>query len=119
MSQGLSLIEEFNQRVIKAHNFHYENNPDGLIDRSKTASPNGNQIYHFYSNGEITFQKGAWAYRQRSEFNLEYSLNNSKNFAFKFVNLAADNITYAILTQNECENFRKEMEEIIKKSGKK
>jgi len=37
-------------------------------------SPNGNTIYHIYSDGEITEQKGGWAYLQRSERSLEYTI---------------------------------------------
>ena len=34
----------------------------------KDESPNGNTIYHIYNDGEITYQKGGWAYLQRSVF---------------------------------------------------
>jgi hypothetical protein len=107
-------IIDFNQRVIDAHNAHYTNNPDGLIDRSKNASPNGNQIYHLYSSGEITYQKGAWAYLQRSEFHCEYDISGARKLPFKFVKDAADGTTYAILTQEECKQFREEMKKYIK-----
>lgn len=40
-------------------------NPD-LV--KPTESPNGNWIYHIYSDGEITNQKGGWAYLKRSVF---------------------------------------------------
>ena len=107
-------IVDFNQRVIDAHNAHYTNNPYGLIDHSKNASPNGNHIYHLYSNGEITFQKGAWAYMQRSEFNKDYQLSGARKIPFKFVKEAADGTTYAILTYEECKLFREEMQSYIK-----
>ena len=44
-------------------------NPSLVI---KTESPNANTIYHVYSDGEITYQKGGWAYLQRSVFTLVY-----------------------------------------------
>lgn len=31
-------------------------------------SPNGNTVYHIYDDGKITYQKGGFAYMQRSEF---------------------------------------------------
>ena len=34
----------------------------------KDESPNGNTIYHIHNDGEITYQKGGWAYLQRSVF---------------------------------------------------
>ena len=40
------------------------NNPK-LIDTN--MSPLENTIYHLYSDGEITEQKGSWAYGQRNE----------------------------------------------------
>ncbi len=107
-------INEFNQRVINAHNEHYKNSPSGLIDKSTDASPNGNTIWHLYSDGTITFQKGAWAYGRRSEFTDSYSFNN-KGIPFKFVLEAADDTTYAILTNEECKQFREEMVKLLGK----
>ena len=108
----LDIINQFNERVIAAHNAHYINCPAGLIDTSNNASPNGNQIYHLYSNGEITYQKGAWAYLKRSEFNLSYEITESKKLPFKFIIEAEDNTTYAILTKEECIYFAEEMKKI-------
>jgi hypothetical protein len=112
MSNELEIINNFNERVISAHNAHYEKSPSGLIDTGANASPNGNQIYHFYSNGEITFQKGAWAYLQRSEFNHTYGIPEAKYFPFKFLKEAADGTTYVILTKEECLSFAEEMKQI-------
>lgn len=102
-------IADFNQRVINTHHSHYINNPHGLIDTTKNASPNCNLIYHLYSNGEITCQKGAWAYLQRSEFTLENGISVAKKLPFQFVNNAQDGTTYAILTYEECKLFREEL----------
>lgn len=107
------MIEAFNAKVVAAHNYHYTYNDSGLIDTTVNASPNGNIIYHLYSNGEITYQKGAWAYPKRSEFNHTYEIRNARKFPFKFVKEAADGTTYAILTKEECIQFADEMKEII------
>ena len=112
MSNELQMINEFNERVIASHNAHYETSLSGLIDTSSSASPNGNLIYHLYSNGEITYQKGAWAYPKRSEFNRAYSIYRAKQLPFKFVKEAADGATYAILTKEECDVFAEEMKQI-------
>lgn len=107
-------IEEFNQRVINAHHSHYIDGKNELIDTSANASPNGNQIYHLYSSGEITHQKGAWAYLQRSEFHCEYDIPCARKMPFKFVKEAADGTTYVVLTEEECKQFREEMKKYIK-----
>ena len=46
-------------------------------------APNGNTIYHLYSDGQITYQKGGFAYLQRSEFDL-------KDCIYKTLNLDVD-----------------------------
>lgn len=111
-------IEEFNKRVVDAHNSHYKNGQNELIDTNPNASPNANQIYHFYSNGEITCQKGAWAYLQRSEFNREYAILGARNYPFKFIEEGEHGKTYAILTEEECYEFRKKMEDIMSRLKK-
>ena len=58
-------MEELKELIDKCHN------PDLVI---RDESPNGNTIYHIYSDGEITEQKGGWAYLQRSERTLHYCL---------------------------------------------
>ena len=110
---AIDLINEFNRKVIISHNSHYKNNPQGLIEYSRNASPNGNQIYHLYSNGEITYQKGAWVYLQRTEFNMKYEVECARSMPFQFVKKASNNTTYAILTEEETLAFREEMKKII------
>jgi hypothetical protein len=111
----LELIEEakkINAEVIAAHHKHYEGSPQGLIDTSPNASPNGNLIYHLYSDGTVTFQKGAYAYLQRSEFTDKSKLYPEKplnDLNYSFVKKAADGTTYAILTEGECLQFRARM----------
>jgi hypothetical protein len=111
-------IEEFIQRVLMAHNVHYRNNINGLIDKRPEASPNGNIIWHLYSDGKVTYQKGAWAYRQRSEFTECYSIDEISRLPlpFKFLLEADYKKTYVILTKEECMQFRKEMEELVRNS---
>jgi hypothetical protein len=108
------MVEEFNARIKKAHYDHYIDGSSGLIDSNINASPNTNQIYHLYSTGKITHQKGAWAYLERSEFDVKGNIFGAKNMAFKFP-LNQEDISYAILTQEECNTFRKEMENMVSK----
>lgn len=113
MSESVEItIEKLNEMIIDAHNAHYLTSKTGLI--MPNESPNGNTIYHLYSDGSITYQKGGWAYRQRSEFNYKYKIDNaSDSFIFPFT--AADDTTYVILTIEECEKFRKMMIDVLKK----
>ena len=111
----MEAIELFNQSVIDAHNAHYTKNPGGLIDSSPNASPNENMIWHLYSDGQVTMQKGAYAYRNRSEFTIHSEILGIKEHKFTFVKKAADDTTYAILTQQECIQFRNKMLELVSK----
>ena len=103
----LDIIKDLNIRIINAHNAHHKDGVCDLIDRSPSASPNGNQIYHLYSDGEITYQKGAWSYLQRSEFIQEPKIN-VKSGTFSFPMNSNDN-NYVVLTMEECYAFRNEM----------
>lgn len=73
---GVNLMEEnenlhffktkkLNEEIVKAHNAHIKNGNNELIDVN--MQPNENIVYHLYSNGIITHQKGSYAYLQRSE----------------------------------------------------
>jgi len=104
-------IKSLNEEIINAHNKHYETSKTGLV--IPTESPNGNIIYHLYSDGSITYQKGGWAYRQRSEFDNTPPLTNYKMLNFEFPKKTNDETTYVILTYNECKNFRIRMFELI------
>jgi hypothetical protein len=58
--------------------------------------PNGNLIYHLYNDGEITQQKGGYAYKQRTEFTMEMPIKNildPNNFPMK-----VNDFGYAIMT---------------------
>jgi len=111
-------VEDLNAKVIAAHHAHYEKSPHGLIDTSENASPNENTIYHLYNDGEITQQKGAYAYLQRSEFDIYDGFLGKyhfEQFPFDFVVKARTPFTYAVLTLEECIQFRKEMYAIVQK----
>lgn len=108
-----SEIEQLNAVIIAAHNKHYDDSPTGLVNPNE--SPNGNLIYHLYSTGEISFQKGGSAYMQRSEFTLLSDIRNYQKLALKFPKRTADGSTYAILTEEECNKFRIQMSELIQK----
>lgn len=108
----MSDIKSLNEEIINAHQKHYETSPTGLI--IPTESPNGNLIYHLYSDGTITYQKGGWAYGQRNVFESHCALHNYKILCLEFPKTAADETTYVILTKDECINFRNRMAELIK-----
>lgn len=70
-------------------------------------SPNGNIIYHIYSDGEVTYQKGGFAYLQRSEFNENYmTCKNKYNNLFP---IKLGEFTYAIVTQQDALKIQKMM----------
>ena len=46
----------------------------------KEEQPNENIIYHLYSDGTITRQKGGWAYGNRSTIDIEYEIIKPKTF---------------------------------------
>jgi len=72
-------------------------------------SPNGNIIYHIYSDGEITSQKGGWAYLQRSEFTSLYALQLKKKYYDLFPIKHSANISYAIVTEKDANTIRQMM----------
>ncbi len=101
-------------RIIASHNAHYENAPkgwSGLIDcrNAPDTSPNGNIIYHLYSTGEVTSQKGAWAYLNRNEFTILSEIQPKPKHNYVFPNKIDDTMSYAVLTYGEAEMFRQEM----------
>jgi hypothetical protein len=104
-------LESLNSSIINAHNKHYETSPTGLIQLDE--SPNGNIIYHLYSTGEISQQKGGSAYLHRSEFTLHSMLTGYRKLALVLPNKAEYDYTYAILTRAECEQFRNLMLQLL------
>jgi hypothetical protein len=105
--------KQLNELITDAHNWHYISSPSGLVNPNDP--PNGNHIYHLYSTGEISFQKGGWAYLQRNECVLEGRLSNYQKLGLKLPKESIDGCTYAILTKEECTTFREQMIELIKK----
>ena len=70
-------------------------------------APNSNIIYHIYQDGEITSQKGSWAYGRRSEFTLHYPIHGyTNNFIFP---LNRGKFGYAIVTEENASLIRKMM----------
>jgi hypothetical protein len=104
--------KQLNELINDVHNWHYISSPTGLVNPKE--SPNGNQIYHLYSTGEISFQKGGWAYLQRSECITDGKLSSYQKIDLRLPKEAADGSTYAILTREECIKFRAQMVELIK-----
>ena len=68
-------------------------------------SPNSNRIYHIYSDGEITYQKGGFAYLHRSEFTVKPALQNLKH-SFTFPINRSNDTSYAIVTLINAELIR-------------
>ncbi len=108
-SEALAL----NLIILEAHKKHYEGSPTGLVNPKE--SPNGNIIYHLYSDGEITFQKGGWAYLARSEFSREPTIGRHRELQMKFPNELERGLSYVILTKEECTYFRSKMIELLEK----
>jgi len=109
-----SQIAQLNAEIIEAHNKHYETCPTGLWQPNE--SPNGNHMYHLYSDGEITSQKGGWAYGQRSVFQWSSPVPGIKKLKFDFPKKHQQvEETYVILTEKECNEFRYQMIELLKK----
>lgn len=109
-----SQIAQLNAEIVAAHDKHYETCPTGLWKPNE--SPNGNTMYHLYVDGEITYQKGGWAYGQRSVFPSCSPVPGIKNLKFDFPK-KHHNVeeTYAILTEQECIDFRNKMIDLFKK----
>ena len=85
-----SSLEQIKIAIDKSHN------PNLVIH---DESPNGNIIYHLYCDGKITYQKGGWAYLQRSEF-IEKNASCKKNYLNLFP-IIKFNYSYAIVTQED------------------
>lgn len=101
------IVYAINIEVYSMFKAHLKNGHSELIRIDQ--SPNENRIYHLYSDGEITHQKGSYAYQCRSEFCLEPSVT-SGNSPFTFPYQAGNPLyTYAILTEEECRAMRAKM----------
>ncbi len=96
-------LEQIKNAIDKSHN--------PLLVNPK-ESPNSNIIYHLYSSGEITYQKGGWAYLQRSEFTDKY-VSCKKNYVDIFP-LKINSRSYAIVTQEDAIKISNMMQEYDK-----
>lgn len=93
-------MEEIKNLIELSHN-------PSLIDVN--LSPNENTIYHIYSDGEITEQKGGLAYGRRSERTIFNSLYKSLPFDFfpNFItNHLGDKHGFAIVTYDDALKIR-------------
>ncbi len=101
MSATEELIKLNNDIIEASKKYILPNNTCSLINSEE--SPNANIIYHLYSDGEITSQKGGWAYGQRSVFTsasrVIYDDEIKKYFTFHYV----------VLPYEECREFRERM----------
>ncbi len=76
-------------------------------------APNENIIYHLYSDGTITRQKGGKVYGQRSVIDLEsYCLKPNTFFTFP-VKGQYEGDTYCILTLEDCKKVKDLMNEFL------
>jgi len=79
----------------------------------KEQQPNENIIYHLYSDGTITRQKGAWAYGKRSVSDIAYEIVKPNTY-FTFPNVGENQgDTYAIMTLEDCYKVRNLMNELL------
>jgi hypothetical protein len=89
-----------------------KNHDKSLVN--KELAPNDNIIYHIYNDGEITEQKGSWAYLARTERTLENGISNNFNsniFPIKSIYDDKNMYGYAIMSKNNCYELRKLMQE--------
>jgi hypothetical protein len=98
-------LNDINSRIVAA------NNPS-LVNIKET--PIKNIIYHLYNNGQITSQKGGWAYSCLGETtNYKFRIINNAKMYFRFPNIMPDGTSYAVLTENQCIEFYKEMNDCL------
>ena len=98
---------------IKKHiNTIVSNLHNPLIIDSK-LQPNENIIYHLYSDGTVTRQKGGWAYKRRTVTDIMYQIIKPNTF-FTFP-LKGDNDgdTYAILLYEDCIKIRNIINDLL------
>jgi hypothetical protein len=107
-----SKIQQLNAEICELHNSHYKDSPSGLLQPQET--PNSNTIYHLYCDGEITYQKGGFAYLLRTEFSLARELyDNFRESPYSFPKKNMNGYSYAILTEKECREMRKKMADYL------
>ncbi len=88
-------VTELEQFITSCHN------PNLVI---RDESPNANTIYHVYSDGEVSEQKGGFAYLQRTErviFPDKFPNKYSHIFPLKRTNDYGKTFGYAIVTLSD------------------
>ena len=105
------MLDDLNKKINTSHNNHYINNVCSLIKVDE--APNDNIIYHFYNDGEITNQKGGFAYKLRSEFTYKPRLLSVNNSILKLPITIKNDISYAILTKEECDYYYNKLKNIV------
>ena len=112
------IIENIYRLIIEYHN------PE-LV--KPNDSPNSNIITHIYSDGEITEQKGGFAYLKRSERTTKCPISNIDNGNLKKINLKFDitkfpkikdngsrsKFGYAIVLEKHANEIRNEMLKLL------
>jgi hypothetical protein len=102
---NISKITEVNTRIVIA------NNP-ALVNT--VEAPINNIVYHLYNNGRVTSQKGGWGYGCLGETtNYKFRIIIAAATRFRFPNIATDGTSYAILTEEQCIQFYKEIKDCI------
>lgn len=103
------------QQRNKIHDMVENLHDDTLLKPDE--SPNGNPIYHLYSDGQITYQKGGFAYGQRSEFDIKYPIGENLNLdigKFRYSRVANRvEYGYIITTYENALLIRAEMETLV------
>jgi hypothetical protein len=114
----IDIIENIYSLVNKYHNLDLVKPND---------SPNSNIITHIYSDGEITEQKGGFAYLQRNERIIKCPISNIDNGNFKILKLDLDitkfpkikdngsrsKFGYAIVLEKHAYEIRNEMLKLL------
>lgn len=113
MDTAISKQEVLNNIYKLIANYH---NPS--LVKSGDA-PNSNIITHIYNDGEITEQKGGFAYLKRSERTIEFSIRNISILEFditkypKIKAIGSRKFGYAIVLERHAYEIRNEMMKLI------
>lgn len=98
--------------VDKLYDLVRECNNPKLVDPKE--APNANKIIHIYNDGEITEQKGGFAYLRRNVRTIEYGIGKNYDH-LKFPSVYSLNGTttgYAIVTLEDAYKIRSLMIEL-------
>ncbi len=94
----------------KIYNMVVELHDPGLIHTNE--SPNANTIYHCYNDGEITNQKGGWAYEQRNMRTSAQPIYGNLKLDISKFPIVEYGVGYVIATYENCLKIRSEMEKL-------